>query len=152
LITLKRFLANEWDKTLRLKRGGGVQVLSFNQEDGETRYLADPGHQFTPEKAFERQWALTLLDEVLKQLQSEMAARGKAKVFEELKIYLLGAKAETSYVQAATKIGMTEGNVRVTVNRMRNSFKKLLRAEIANTVATPQDVDEEIRHLFKVLS
>jgi len=93
LIALKRFLANEWDRSHRQKRGGGQRIQSFSEGDTEFRYRSEPVDAMTPEKAFERQWALALLEQVSARLEAEMAAAGKALIFAELKPFLLGEKA-----------------------------------------------------------
>ena len=152
LIALKRFLANEWDRASRQKRGGGQEILSLDEENTETRYLAEPADAMTPEKAFERRWALALLDQVLKRLETEFTAAGKAKAFEELKIFLTGESSESPYSEIAACLQMSEGTLKVTVHRLRQRYRELLRMEIANTVASEQEVDEELRHLFAALS
>ncbi|HXJ61546.1 MAG TPA: sigma-70 family RNA polymerase sigma factor [Verrucomicrobiae bacterium] len=152
LTALKRFLANEWDRATRQKRGGGQQILSLNTQDSETRYLAEPADVMTPAKLYERRWALTLLEQVITRLESEMVAAGKARIFEELKIFLTGEKSERPYAQIAETLQMTEATLKVTVHRLRQRYGELLRLEIAHTVADPKEIDEEIRHLFAALS
>ena len=106
----------------------------------------------TPEKAFEQRWAMTLLEQVLDRLEAECAAAGRTKVFEELRILLTGDKSDRSYAEIAQRLQMTEGTLKVTVRRLRQRYRELLRAEIANTVAQPEAIDEEIRYLFVALS
>jgi RNA polymerase sigma-70 factor (ECF subfamily) len=148
LASLKHFLANERDRSQAQKRGGGQIVIPLDARSAETRYQLEPSHDLTPEKLFERQWALTVLELVLARLQAEFAAYGKQTVFEQLKPFLTGSRASTGYAEVAAKLGMTEGAVKVTVHRLRRRYRQLLRQEIAETVAGPDDVDEEIRHLF----
>ncbi len=103
------------------------------------------------EKIYERQWALTLLDQVFTRLREECAAAGKAQLFEALGTFLSGEKSAESYVEVATRLGMTAGSVQVAVHRLRRRYGELLRAEIAHTVSRSEEIDEEIRHLFAAL-
>jgi len=148
LIALKRYMANEWDRANRLKRGGGQYLLSLDEENTEGRYLAEPADEGTPEKAFERQWATTLLGQVLDRLEGELAAVGKGRLFEELRGCLSGEKNASSYEEIGRRLGMSEGAIKVTVHRLRQRYRELLRLEIANTVESPEEIDDEIRHLF----
>lgn len=152
LTALKNFLINEWKKGNREKRGGGRRILSLNAEETETRFLAEPADARTPEKAFERQWALVVLDRVLSQMQTGFAAAGRGRMFEELKAYLTGEDPESSGTEIARRLGMTEGNVRVTIHRLRGQYRDLLREEVARTVETPEAIEDEIRHLISALS
>jgi RNA polymerase sigma-70 factor (ECF subfamily) len=106
----------------------------------------------TADKIYERRWALTLLEEVLKHLREEFEADGKGKIFEQLKEVLTGGSDSVSYAEIGAKLDMTEGAVKVAVHRLRHRYRALLRAEIANTVASPSEIDDELRHLFEVLS
>jgi len=151
LIALKRFMAKEWDRANRLKRGRGHQVISLDGENTEFRYRAEPADALTPEKAFERQWALTLLDQVLGRLEAESAAAGKTELFNELKTLLSGEKGGSSYAEIGAKCGMSEGAIKVTVHRLRQRYRELLRLEIADTVGSPEEIDEEMLHLFAAL-
>lgn len=152
LVALKGFLANEWDRARRLKRGGGVPVVSIDAQDTENRFLAEPVDERSPEKAFERRWALTLLGHVLRRLEAEFCASNKAPLFEELKGLLSGEEANSSYAELGQRFGMSEANVKVTVHRLRRRYREILREEVAATVASPQETNEEIRHLFATLS
>ncbi len=152
LTALKHFLANEWDKARAQKRGGAVDHVPLDTGLAETRYGLEPAHELTPEKLFERRWALTLLDEVLEKLRAEQVAAGKGAQFDTLKITLTTDARSAPYAQLATQLGLTEGAVKVAVHRLRQRYRELLRAEIAQTVASPADVDEEIRHLFAALA
>ena len=149
LITaVKRFLANEYDRVRAKKRGGGQRIVSL--EGLEVRYCQEPADTLTPERIFERQWALTLLDQVLARLQTEMAAEGKAALFDALKGHLTGSHL-AGYATTAARLGMTEGAVKVAAHRLRQRYRELLREEIAQTVASPDEVEEEIRYLFACL-
>ena len=152
LTTLERFLANEWDKVRALKRGGGLPTLPLQFDSAETRYGAEPADTRSPEQAFERRWALTLLDEVLRRLEAEQRAEGKAGQFALLRQCLVGDRASLPYDQIAQATGLSEGAVKVAVHRLRLRYRELLRAEIANTVDSPDEVDAEMRHLFHVLT
>jgi len=151
LIAMERFLANEWDKARAQKRGGGLPTLPLQFDTAETRYGAEPVDTRTPEQAFERRWAVTLLDEVLRRLETEQQAEGKAAQFAALKPCLVGSRESQPYEQIAEATGLSESAVKVTVHRLRLRYRELLRAEIANTVASAEDVDIEMRHLFNVL-
>jgi RNA polymerase sigma factor (sigma-70 family) len=149
LASLKHFLANEWDKSRAQKRGGGQTIVSL---DAETRYRLEPADVVSADKIFDRRWALTLLDEVLKRLRDEYAADGKARLFEQLKETLTGERSTTPYAKLGDRLGMTEGAVKVAVHRLRQRYRETLRAEIAETVSGPEEVEEELRHLYVALS
>jgi RNA polymerase sigma factor (sigma-70 family) len=152
LSAMSHFLANEWDKARAQKRGGAVQLVPLQFDAAETRYGKEPTDPFTPEQAYERRWAVTLLEAVLQRLQKECVAEGKAELFEALKPCLVGERDSQPYVSLATRLRLSEGAVKVAVHRLRQRFRQLLRDEIANTVATPAEVDEEMHHLFAVLA
>ncbi|MGA3180157.1 MAG: sigma-70 family RNA polymerase sigma factor [Verrucomicrobiota bacterium] len=151
LTAMKRFLADEWDKARAQKRGGGAPLLSLQFDTVETRLSREPADQVTPEQSFERRWVLTLLEEVLKRLRSEYQQEGNAKLFAEINPCLVGDRARLPYAQLARKLAMSESAVKSAVHRLRQRYRKLLREEIAQTVAAPGEVDEELRHLFAVL-
>lgn len=142
---LKHFLTDERDWATRLKRGGGIA------EAGESRYSLEPQDDRTPEKLFEKQWALTLLDRVFARLQDEFASAGKSRHFERFKGFLNGEAPGVSYKQAAAELGMTEGAVKVAVHRLRGRFHEIMREEIAETVADPAEISEEIRYLLAAI-
>jgi len=148
LAALKHFLANEWDKTRRQKRGGGVPHLSLDWHSADTQFQVAAANQQSPDAAFDREWATALLAKVIERLRAESATEGKAAHFEELKAFLTAAKGEASYPEAARALEMEETAVRVAVHRLRKRYRQLLRAEIANTLADPAQVDEELRALF----
>src|SRR5687768_11269610 len=151
LASLKHFLANEWDRARAAKRGGGEPAVSIeiDVEDAERRFEREPADVVTPERVFERNWALTLLDTVLADLQAQYQRDGKGDLFERLKGYLSGGAEGTSYADTAAAAGMTEGAVQVAVHRLRKRYRDLLREHIGQTVASPGEVEEEIRDLFK---
>jgi RNA polymerase sigma-70 factor (ECF subfamily) len=152
LTALKRFLANEWDKQNREKRGGGREVISLDARDAEDRFLAEPADDQTPVTMFERQWAVTLLDQVLTRLETEFSDDGKQGLFDALKTFLIGEKSDFTYTELGVQLSLTEGAVKVSVHRMRQRYRELLRNEIAHTVSSPQEIADELRHLFAALS
>ncbi len=152
LAAMNHFLADAWDKAQAQKRGGGVAPLPLRFDTAETRYGVEPADNLTPERSFERRWALTLLDEVVKRLQLEYDREGKADLFAALNPCLVGERTSQPYGQLATKLGTSEAAVKSAVHRLRQRYRQLLRDEIAQTVAIPEEVDEELRHLFAVLA
>lgn len=150
LASLKHFLANERDRERALKRGGGRTVVSINAEDAEQRLANEPADRRTPETAFDREWALTLLERIHEQLRDEHAAAGKQERYDRLRPLLTG-DGSSSLREAAAALGLSEGATKVAVHRLRQRFGELLRAEILQTVATPDEVDEEVRALFEAL-
>jgi RNA polymerase sigma factor (sigma-70 family) len=152
LYALERFVANEWDKVHALKRGGGQTFVPLQFETGETRYSAEPVDPRTPEQIFERRWALALLGEVLQQLEAEYGAQGKAELFSALQSCLVGDREGLPYPKLSEQLALSEGAVRVAVHRLRQRYRELLRAAIAQTVTSDQEVDAEMRHLFNVLA
>jgi RNA polymerase sigma-70 factor (ECF subfamily) len=151
LASLKHFLCNEYDSARARKRGGGRAVLSLDLDDAETRYRREPAHQVTPERLFERRWALTLLDQVLDRLRAEWTDADKQKLFEALKPLLTGEKSAESYGALAMACATTEGAIKVHVHRLRRRYRELLREEIGRTLQDPGQVDEEIQELFGAL-
>ena len=148
LASLKHFLANEWDKSRRQKRGGGVAPLSLDWQTADTQFQIAATNEPGPDQAFDREWAVTLLGRVIERLQAECAAEGKTQLFAQLKIFLTVGKGEQSHAEAARELGMEETAVRVAVHRLRKRYRQLLRDEIAQTLANAADVDEEMRALF----
>jgi hypothetical protein len=144
-------VANEWDRARARKRGGGKAAISLDAESAESRYKLEPADTLTAERIYERRWALTLLDTVLQQLEREHELSGKMDLFGELRFCLTGERSKLPYAELANRLGMSEGAVKVAVHRLRQRYRELLRAEIAHTVASPEEVDDEIRHLFAVL-
>jgi RNA polymerase sigma-70 factor (ECF subfamily) len=152
LTALSHFLANEWDKAKAQKRGGTVQFVPLQLDDAETKYGMEPTDPKTPEQCYERRWAVTLLEQVLSRLQEEHRVEEKMPLFEALKPCLAGDKDAQPYKSLAATLGISEGAVKVAVHRMRQRYRQLLREEIANTVASPAEVEEEMQHLFAVLA
>jgi RNA polymerase sigma-70 factor (ECF subfamily) len=148
LASLKNFLANEWDKSVSLKRGGGRPLIALDALGAEARYALEPADDLTPERLFERRWALAVLDQVLVRLEKEYRDRQAAEVFEALKGCLAAESDTSAYAAVGRRLGMTEGAVKVAAHRLRKRYRDLLREEIAQTVATADLVDEEIRYLL----
>ena len=151
LVSLKNFLAHQWRADHALKRGGDTPCLSIDFRDAENRYANEPAHEVTPERVFERRWALTLLDNAVSQLRNDYEQRGKLSVFEQLKDYLGGNDDAPPYKDLGEPLGMSEGAVKVAIHRLRRRCRELLRREIAATVANPDEVDDELRSFFTAL-
>lgn len=150
LASVKHFLANERDRARTLKRGGGRKLIPLDVAALEARSgLAGP-EGGSPEAQFDRAWALTLLERVREQLRGECAAAGKGERFAHLGVFLT-EETETRLADAAAALGMTVGAAKVTVHRLRQRFRELLRAEIAHTVDSAEEIDDEIRSLFEAL-
>ncbi len=152
LASLKHFLANEWHKARAQKRGGGQIPIPIDFGNAETSIGFEPADTTTAEKIYERRWALTLLDQVLRRLREEYVRDGKAKNFEQLKSTLTEASRSVAYAEIARRLDTTEGAVKVAVHRLRQRYREVLRAEIAETVASPGEVEDELRSLFAALS
>jgi DNA-directed RNA polymerase specialized sigma24 family protein len=152
LASLNHFLANEWDRARRQKRGGGLAALSLDWQDADTRYQIDPADNLSPDKLYDRVWAVTLLERVLARLRAESNADGKALAFEKLKPFLTAGKAAIPYAEAATALGVSEAAARVAVHRLRRRYRELLRDEIGQTLSDPAQVEEEMRSLFNSFS
>ncbi len=152
LASLKHFLANEWDKAHAQKRGGGELHLSLDTDKAERRYLVEPADGLTPEKLYERQWAKRLLKRVYDRLVLELTKAGKTDQLEQFKPYLLGEEPQLPYKLAAEELGTSEGAVKTGVHRLRRRFGQVLRDEVADTVASEDQVEAEIRYLLNAVS
>jgi DNA-directed RNA polymerase specialized sigma24 family protein len=146
------FVSNQRIYERAMKRGGGRALVSIDQLKAEDRFNLEPFHELTPERAFIRQWALTLLDRVMCKLQREAAEKGKAQLFEQLRPALLGREAVPSYARISQSLGLSETLVKVTVHRYRTRYRALLREEIARTVSNPDEIEEEITTLIRALA
>lgn len=151
LASINHYMSDEWDRAQAQKRGHG-QVVSLDVDAAETRMQREPADTLTPEKLFERQWATTMLETVVERLREEYEAAGKAELFMALRFSILGERNDVPYTDLAATLGLREEALRVTVHRLRQRYRQLLRAEIAQTVATPAEVDDEIRQLFRALA
>jgi RNA polymerase sigma-70 factor (ECF subfamily) len=150
LAALKHFLANERKSQRAQKRGGGQCILSWDFNAAESALICEPSAPLTPAVLFDRQWAVLLLETVLGRLEAELAARGKQAEFQHLKPLLAGDAQP--YQLVAHALGTNEAAVKMAVHRMRRRYRELLREEIAQTVADPADVDDELKELFAILS
>ena len=148
LAAVQNFLHNERDKQRALKRGGGKPVLALDFLQGDSRYSFEPADTLTPERLYERQWALALLAQVMVRLREEYAKAEKEAIFDLLKGFLSGAGADTSLADIARQLGISANAAKVAAHRLRKRYRDLLRAEVAHTLADPQEIDQEIRALF----
>ncbi len=148
LASLKHFLANEWDKSQRQKRGGQSAHLSLDWQTADTQFQIAADNGLSPDQAFDREWAVTLLARVIERLRDECEREGRGRQFAELKIFLTAGKGALSHAAAAEKLGINETAARVLVHRLRKRYRQLLQDEIARTLAEDADVDEEMRALF----
>jgi RNA polymerase sigma-70 factor (ECF subfamily) len=149
---MKHFLANHQRREAAQKRGGHRLTISLDFHSGEDRYRQiEPVDNLTPERLYERRWAMTLLDLVLGRLREESLASGKMDLFEDLKAFLIGGAATSAYREVGEKLGMTEGAVKVAVHRMRRRYRKLLTEEIVRTTSSPEAFDEELAELLAAL-
>jgi len=150
LASLKHFLANEWHRSQTQKRGGGATIFSLEAEQAEERYSHEPVDGRTPEKIYDQRWAQALVEQVMTRLQGEFSETGKTERFDMLKAFLLDDDA-VSQAEIAKRLGMSESAVKSALHRMRQRYGELFREEIANTVASPAEIDDEIRELFAAL-
>jgi len=148
---MNHFLSDEWDKARAQKRGGG-KVIHLDTAVAESVYAQDHADALTPERIFDRRWAVTVLEEVHHRLQQEHRREGKAAQFEALRFSLMGERSAVPYAELAGKLGMSEGAVKVAVHRLRQRYRTLLREFIAETVATPDEVEDELRYLMRALA
>lgn len=152
LAALKHFLANEWDRSVRLKRGGQSQHLSLDWCTADTQFQLAATAAPTPDQAYDREWAVALLGKVVARLEKECVTEGRAQLFQELKVFLTAGKGARSHADAGRRLGMEETAVRVAVHRLRKRYRQLLRDEIAQTVSDAAQVDEEMQALFGAFS
>ena len=152
LAAMNHFLANEWDRSRTLKRGGNLTFLSLDELQAEERYQCEDSAGCSPDEIYEKTWALALLDKVLGRLREEIAAGGHLARFEELKPVLMGESAARTYTEVALKLGTTEPALKAMMQRWRRRYAELLREQIAQTVHGPWEVEDELRHLYAVLS
>lgn len=151
LAALKHFLANDHDRATAVKRGGGVAPLSLDWDAAEAAFqVADPAAEH-PESAFDREWALSLLERVLQRLEHDETTRGEGTAFQVLRPFLT-ADAEPSAARVAEALGCEAGAVRVAVHRLRKKYRALLRDEIAHTLSDPARVDDELHALFAAVT
>lgn len=148
--SLEHFLINEWTKRRAVKRDGAHQKVSWDEAGAEERYSHERVDGLAPDKLYEKRWAMSLLEKVMEQLRADFASE-KTDLFEALKPTVWGEATDSSYREIASKLGMGESAVKVAAHRMRQRYREFLRNEVAQTVATKLEVDEELRHLIAVL-
>ena len=152
LICLKRFAYDEHDKAMALKRGRGQSLLSLDDQDAEDHYRLEPVDEMTPEKLFERRWAMQVLEQVMERLRAEYLADGKQTQFDHLKDSLFGKDERVCFGDIAQKLGQNESTVRIWLFRMRNRYRDILREVVAQTVANEAEIDDELRHLVAAIN
>jgi len=151
LASLRNFISHQRDQARTLKRGGGTRALSLDTEVAEERYSGETTVGRSPEDIYERRWAMTVLDKAMDRLREESRASKDPNQFELLRQYLTGAEPHAPYKQVAHALGLSEPAVKTAVHRLRKHYGRCLRAEIAEIVADPPDVDHEVRHLLAVV-
>lgn len=149
--SLKNFMANEWRRQNAEKRGAS-QTISFDARDAEERYAVEPVDENNPQSLYEQAWAVAVLDQAMSLLEAEYISARKQTLFEQIAPCLQGDRQASTYAELGAQLAMTEGAVKVAVHRLRQRYRELLRASVANTVADPLEVDGELRHLMEVLS
>ena len=152
LTAFKHFLSKEWEKAKAQKRGGGRVPISLDFHSEDSRLCIEPATGLTAEQYYDQQWAIALLGQTMERLKSEFTEAGKATLFDELKSFVIGDHAGTTYAEAASELNMTEAAAKKAASRMRRRYRELLREEIAQTVARPDEVEDEIRNLFTTLN
>ena len=152
LAALNHFLSDERDRDRAEKRGGGRAIIPIDENEAEEKYLQGVNFDPEPEKAFDRRWGLTVLEEAVARLKEEYLASGRAEVFEHLRLYLSNEASPGEYDALAPGLGMSPNAVGVAVHRLRQRYRECIRLELAQTVASPQDLEEEMKYLFLVLS
>jgi RNA polymerase sigma-70 factor (ECF subfamily) len=152
LASVTHFLANEWDRANALKRGGGQAPVSIDQVEGEAWQLSSAHEQESPERLYERRWALSVLENVLLKLRTEFVDAGKGTEFDRLSVFLVADSDPVRYETLAKEMGVSPGALRMSVHRLRRRFGNLLRAEIAECMIAPEEIDDELRFLLSVLS
>jgi RNA polymerase sigma factor (sigma-70 family) len=151
LASIKNFLSKARDRELTVKRGEGRPLVSLDDLLARERADQEPAHKLSPDRIYERRWALTLLEQVLARLRAEYEAAGKLPLFDRLKELLAGESTQPSQAEVAAEMQMTENAVKQAFHRLRHRYRQLLREEIAHTVAVPDDVEDELRHFISVL-
>ena len=151
LTSLQNLVRNEHAKEMAAKRGGRVPHLPLNWQDAEGRYLAEPGHGLTPERLYERSWALTLLERVVRLLGARYADTGRTQLFDELKQFLPGEHSTRPLAGVAARLNRSEDAVKMAISRLRREYGELLTVELRRTVGDAREVEAERQHLLAVL-
>jgi DNA-directed RNA polymerase specialized sigma24 family protein len=152
LACLKHYLANEREKANAQRRGGGCTILSLDAGSAETQYVLEPKDNETPEVIFERRWACAVLERSLQELESDYRHRGQGELFDALKDFLPGSGGNATRAEVASKYGMSAGVLDVAVHRLRQRFGSVLRRQVAQTVSSPEEVEQEIRYLISAIA
>jgi RNA polymerase sigma factor (sigma-70 family) len=150
LSSLNHYLTNEWDKRNTVKRGGRYLFVSWEELGAEDHYAREPCHDLTPEKLYDRRWALALIDRTFKALRREYEVSGDLAMFDALEAQLVDHAETGPWAQVAVQLGLSEGAVKMRIHRLRRRFGEMLRAEVAETVGSPRELEEEMRYLFAV--
>lgn len=151
LACLKHFLSNQRRDRQTQRRGGGIQVVSLDGDAADSRYLIEAADHLTPDLLFEQRWALTVLDQAMKELQREYVQRASSDMFEDLRGFLVSGKGTVPRPELAKKYGITPGAIDVAIHRLRHRFGVLLREQILRTVSSPNEVEEELRYLISII-
>jgi RNA polymerase sigma factor (sigma-70 family) len=152
LTAMNNFHGQEWEKARAQNRGGGAEVFCLDLAQAEQRFDLEPASPETPDKDFDKKWALAVLESVVTQLENEYKSENKADLFAALKLTLTGSRESQPYADLSKTLGMTEAAIKVAVHRLRKRYRELLQTEIANTVSSPEEIKEEMRHLFAALT
>jgi RNA polymerase sigma-70 factor (ECF subfamily) len=152
LASLQNFLGHEWERSQAQKRGGGRELIRLDAEEADARYRLEPAHSVTPETIFEKRWATALLEQTVADLRADFVTRGKGRLFDGLSPFLTADLRDTSYQTAADQLGLPLSAIKTTVHRLRRDYRAKLREEIGRTVSSPDEIDDELNHLRKILA
>lgn len=152
LSAFRHFVFKEWRHNHTIKRGGSMVIAPIELEQAEENYRLEPADSLTPKDVYEKRWVLSLLEQVFAQLRREYADAGSLPLFEQVKGLLTGDSPARTHLEIATQLGMTQGAVKVAVHRLRKRFKQVLMEEVAGTVASPTQVEEEIGYMLQLMS
>jgi RNA polymerase sigma factor (sigma-70 family) len=152
LVAFKRYLANEWDRQHSQKRGGFSAAVLIDQEEAESRFAAEAAHHLSPDLLFDRQWAMTLLDRTMAQLRQEYVSSERAALFDYVRPCVVREESALPYAEIGERLKLSEAAIKMAVQRLRGRYREILRREIAQTVASEEEIDAEIRHLFSTFS
>ena len=152
LSLLNHYLGDERDRANAAKRGGGKVLISLDEQTAENLLSQEPASYLSPEREFEKRWATALLQQAMRRLREEFETSGKERTFDHLKLFLEGEASSGDYAAMAAGLGMSANAIAVSVHRLRQRYRELVRIEVANTVGSPDEVEDEMRHLFAVLA
>jgi len=152
LMALKRYVAKEWHREHAAKRGGAAQIISLDAQSAENKFALEPSHNVAPDVLFDRQWAMALLEQTMAQLHDEYASSERGQLFELMRSCLLKEDSAPAYRDIAVQLNLTEAAVKMAVHRLRSRYREILHGKIAETVSSPDEVDQELNHLFSSFS